>query len=259
MQPVRGRVGLKRQRAVLDRDRGLHSLAGAKFLFMSRAKTVCLTFRDFLNGPVHFQVPEGYKRLQLNHFSATWSYDLVKLALDRQRDIMILGMLGELIASYVRDEEGELKHIAPPITANNPDMLTGYTKGLGLEDDYWRVNPYEIDVPHVSDYIQAPGMGLYKPWIDTDPFEVGNTTLKQKTTLQLPYTDVIPNYIQLSCTGLGAWNDIISVCTYPGNAPNLGMQGNTYEILNPSLTFTVLTDTFKAVNNVTLTVQFTLL
>lgn len=36
---------------------------------MSRAKTVCLTFMDFLDGPLKFRVPEGYKRLQINQFT----------------------------------------------------------------------------------------------------------------------------------------------------------------------------------------------
>ena len=36
---------------------------------MSRAKTVCLTFMDFVDGPLKFRVPEGYKRLQINQFT----------------------------------------------------------------------------------------------------------------------------------------------------------------------------------------------
>lgn len=36
---------------------------------MSRAKTITLDYRDFLQGPYQIQVPEGYKRIQLNAFS----------------------------------------------------------------------------------------------------------------------------------------------------------------------------------------------
>lgn len=274
---------------------------------MSRAKTVCLTFRDFLNGPVQFQVPEGYRRLQLNHFSVTWSYGGMKAVRDLQNTILGLGvqvknvfmlevLLGkkqifgdalkkklDMINSSVQEvvtntkpkeskeakaregEEGDDDDefvppdiIVPPLFSVETDPFK--TEGGIVDvDGFWKVNPAYINIPYDQRYLQIPGLPLYFPWISEEPFQFGDTMLKQKAYLQLRYAKVIPHFVQLSCTGLGAWNDIISVCTYPGHEPNMGMQGNTYEIINPSLTFTVLDDNLRAINNVTLVVQFTLL
>lgn len=43
---------------------------------MSRAKTITLDYRDFLQGPYQIQVPEGYKRIQLNAFSMEKNEDV---------------------------------------------------------------------------------------------------------------------------------------------------------------------------------------
>lgn len=44
---------------------------------MSRAKTITLDYRDFLQGPYQIQVPEGYKRIQLNAFSLEKNDEIV--------------------------------------------------------------------------------------------------------------------------------------------------------------------------------------
>lgn len=221
---------------------------------MSRAKTVCLTFRDFLNGPLNFQVPEGYRRLQLNHFSVVWDYKFYQQEFNQLTTVALLGLLSPEDAPIRTAEEG-----------HETEGFRGVVVGA---DGNWLVNPNDFTFQAKSTTINQPGQGLNFPWIGAgsfsypvDLFEENRlaSVLYQKTILQLPYATVVPSFVQLSCTGLGAWNDIISVCTYPGNAPALGMQGNTYEIINPSISFTVLDDCLKAINNVTLVVQFTLL
>lgn len=244
---------------------------GVNNFLMSRAKTVCLTFRDFLNGPLHFQVPEGYRRFQLNHFSVTWEYEELKKSLEFDFEVLKLGLLAQIQESgqeAVREIVNlrlhppiEIPPVIPPLLSHDEEMggpIDGVV-GIGEENGFIRVNPNLLNVPSYVNYTQTPGSPIMRPWIEEGEFDFGDTVLVQKSFVQTRYADSIPNYIQLSCTGLGAWNDIISVCPYPGHEPNLGMMGNTYEIINPSLTFTVFDDNLMMINNVTLVVQFTLL
>lgn len=236
---------------------------------MSRAKTVCLTFRDFLNGPVSFQVPEGYRRLQLNHFSVTWSYGD---ELNKQQWLHWeeLKHWERFVSSIIFGQFGmDIPEGSPLLTDKKGLKYSGF-KGLTTEKGYWRVNQKEFDVPFSSMLITDntyPGRAFESPWIKLGSFVFPEnadsstpvTTLTQLTPVSLRYATIVPNSVLLSCTGLGAWNDIIASCPFPGHEPALGMQGNTYEIVNPSLTFTVLTDNMTFINNLTLIVQFTLL
>ena len=276
---------------------------------MSRAKTVCLSFRDFLNGPVHFQVPQGYRRLQLNHFSVAWETRTLEPTWELLPD-----MAADLtnIASYLRNQY--LFNVQDAVNSvglysqraqgpDAPQLPTRATQAAYLEhtkanwddppaaDAEWQpVNGFDnmregqnqlflqsgtFTAPTVRHVLpepldpmnfgyRAPGSALGLPWLPqgTFPFPPSSPTaapLTQRASAQIAYATMVPSFVQLNCTGLGAWRDTVAMCPYPGHLEPLGMQGNTYEITNPSLTFTVLDDAGCLINNVTLVVQFTLL